>query len=359
MNLRARLLPVLAVGPLCLGLQGCSTPAMEAFVNYNPEPLQQSLVTRQVGVNDYLLLDTAGGYLTPLCLMAFNFSPTAINSIDYLLANGADVNQPCGRGNSYSGYTALDFAVDQAYEFQKTLNPYIGPRTKPSKTPIFMATVAKLRAHGGGSLRGSDSPEAIAAQFKSWNGSNDAFVEKWAADIRREEAESKKNSLFTAENLSAVAAVAGTATALYANQAQSAGNVAALAPATQALRSSTSNVGSAAVATRPADASATSLQNMAGINAATDNARATRGQQLDQIVAKVAADGGMKTMVASYRCSAEEPLQSVTVPYKTEACRAAKQNWFAVYACNEVASMSAANEQCRQGCGNVNCDEGQ
>jgi len=359
MNLRARLLPVLA-GLLCLGLQGCSTPAMEAFVNYNPEPLQQALVTRQVGVNDYLLLDTAGGYLTPLCLMAFNFSPTATSSIDYLLVNGADVNLPCGKGNSYSGYTALDFAVDQAYEFQKTLNPYIGPRTKPSKTPIFMATVAKLRANGGRSLRGSDSPEAIAAQFKTWNGTNDAFVEKWAADIRREEAESKKNSLFTAENLGAVAAVAGTATAIYANQAQSAANVAALAPATQALRSNTANVGSAAVAARPpATAAATSLQNMAGINAATDNARATRSQQLDQIVAKVAADGGIKTMVARYRCSAEEPEQSVTVPYKTEACRAAKQNWFAVYACNEVARMSAANEQCRQGCGNVNCDEGQ
>lgn len=114
--------------------------------------------------------------------------------------------------------------------------------------------------------------------------------------------------------------------------------------------------GSSAVASNAGtDASTATLKNIAGMGSTAGHAE--RSQKLDDIVAKVAADGGMKTMVAKYRCSAEEPEQSVTVPYKTEACRAAKQNWFAVYACNDVEHMSAANQQCVQGCGNANCDE--
>ncbi|WP_150644011.1 hypothetical protein [Pseudomonas fluorescens] len=103
------------------------------------------------------------------------------------------------------------------------------------------------------------------------------------------------------------------------------------------------------------DASTATLQNIAGMGSTAGHAE--RSQKLDDIVAKVAADSGMKTRNVTYRCAPGDPEQSVTVPYKTEACAAAKENWFSVYACNDVEHMSAANQQCIQGCGNANCDE--
>ncbi|WP_457978362.1 hypothetical protein L0Y47_22820 [Ectopseudomonas composti] len=116
--------------------------------------------------------------------------------------------------------------------------------------------------------------------------------------------------------------------------------------------------GSAAVSSRASsDASTSTLQNMAGITSGESSSHAARSQELDDIVTKLAADGGMKTLNATYQCAPGDPVQSVTVPYKSEACAAAKRNWFSVYACNDVEHMSAAIEQCRQGCGNPNCDE--
>lgn len=103
------------------------------------------------------------------------------------------------------------------------------------------------------------------------------------------------------------------------------------------------------------DASTATLQNIAGIGSTAGHAE--RSQKLDNIVAKVAADSGLKTLKATYQCAPGDPVQSVTVPYKTEACAAAKKNWFSVYACNDVEHMSAANQQCIQGCGSANCDE--
>lgn len=114
--------------------------------------------------------------------------------------------------------------------------------------------------------------------------------------------------------------------------------------------------GSSAVASRTeADASNATLQNIAGIGSTPGHDE--RSQQLDDIVAQVAADMGMKTYEATYQCAPEDPVQHVTVPYKSEACLAAKQNWFQVYACNEVESMGAANQQCLDSCGNAGCDE--
>ena len=114
--------------------------------------------------------------------------------------------------------------------------------------------------------------------------------------------------------------------------------------------------GSSAVAGRAGtDASTATLQNIAGMGSTAGHAE--RSQKLDDIVSKVAADSGMKTLNATYQCAPGDPVQSVTVPYKSEACGAAKKNWFSVYACNDVEHMSAANQQCIQGCGSANCDE--
>ncbi|VVO33921.1 hypothetical protein [Pseudomonas fluorescens] len=114
--------------------------------------------------------------------------------------------------------------------------------------------------------------------------------------------------------------------------------------------------GSSAVASNAGgDASTATLQNIAGMGSTAGHAE--RSQKLDDIVAKVAADSGLKTRKATYQCAPGDPVQSVTVPYKTEACAAAKKNWFSVYACNDVEHMNAANQQCIQGCGNANCDE--
>ncbi|MDD0842552.1 hypothetical protein [Pseudomonas sp. Gutcm_11s] len=114
--------------------------------------------------------------------------------------------------------------------------------------------------------------------------------------------------------------------------------------------------GSSAVASHTeTDASNATLQNIAGIGSTPGHAE--RSQQLDDIVAQVAADAGMKTYDATYQCSPEEQPQHVTVPYKSEACRVAKQNWFQVYACNDVEHMGAANQKCLESCGNAGCDE--
>ncbi|GAB7530228.1 hypothetical protein PS3A_26390 [Pseudomonas sp. 3A(2025)] len=116
--------------------------------------------------------------------------------------------------------------------------------------------------------------------------------------------------------------------------------------------------GSSAVGSRnEADALNQSLKNMAGMGVANGAAQAQRSKELDDIVRKVAADGGMKTQEFSYRCGPDEPAKSVSVPYKTEACRVAKQNWFNVYACNDVENMSKANQLCQQGCGSPSCEE--
>ncbi|MOA30979.1 hypothetical protein D3C78_1521080 [compost metagenome] len=114
--------------------------------------------------------------------------------------------------------------------------------------------------------------------------------------------------------------------------------------------------GSSAVASRTeTDASNTTLQNIAGIGSTPGHAE--RSQQLDDIVAQVSAEMGLKTYDATYQCAPGDPVQHVTVPYKSEACRAAKQNWFQVYACNDVERMGAANQQCLESCGNAGCDE--
>ncbi len=116
--------------------------------------------------------------------------------------------------------------------------------------------------------------------------------------------------------------------------------------------------GSAAMASRnEADALNESLKNMAGMGSASDASQARRSQELDDIVRKVAADSGMKTKEFKYQCGPNEPIKSVSVPYKTEACAAAKQNWFNVYACNDVENMSQANQRCQQGCGSPSCEE--
>lgn len=341
-----------------LGIQGCTSPAYYAVFLYQPEEFSQQILSGQVPVNSYQPADAPfdnGHSVTPLCAMTSNASADAVQAIDYLLANGANVNAPCSSSGLLSGHTALDVAIDEAYSSQETPGPYAPARRTPSKYPIYMSTVTKLLARGGTSLRGLDTVEEISAHISERNVQNDKFVEEWKADIRREEAESRKNSLFTAEN---IAAAASAVSIVAANSAQTSGG-----ESSQLLTAgtmSTGRVGSEAAAVSESTSTAnTSLQNMAGINAGADAARAARSQQMDTIVANLAAEGGLKTVVYSYRCSAEEQLQTVTVPYKSEACRAAKENWFAVYACNSVERMSAANEQCRQGCGNIQCNEGQ
>lgn len=138
-------------------------------------------------------------------------------------------------------------------------------------------------------------------------------------------------------------------------------NAGSLQPAVSALSGASMGTnsalkGSSAVARRSeTDASNATLQNIAGISSTPGHAE--RSQQLDDIVAQVAADAGMKTFDATYQCSPEEPQQHVTVPYKSEACRVAKQNWFQVYACNDVERMGAANQKCLESCGNAGCDE--
>lgn len=116
--------------------------------------------------------------------------------------------------------------------------------------------------------------------------------------------------------------------------------------------------GSSAVASRAeaeADSSAATLQNIAGMGSTPGHAE--RSQELDDIVAKVAADSGMQTRIVSYQCAPDDPEQSLTVPYKTAACGDAKENWFKVYACNDVDNMSAANQQCLDSCGSASCEE--
>ena len=158
-----------------------------------------------------------------------------------------------------------------------------------------------------------------------------------AADILTD---GKAGGIANAQRNLGVQSSAGNPPALYTLSGASMGN-------------NTTLKGSSAVA--GTDASNATLQNIAGMGSTAGHAE--RSQKLDDIVAKVAADSGMKTLNATYQCAPGDPVQSVTVPYKTEACAAAKKNWFSVYACNDVEHMSAANQQCIQGCGNANCDE--
>jgi len=121
-----------------------------------------------------------------------------------------------------------------------------------------------------------------------------------------------------------------------------------------------SGKGSAAIGNRAeADALNESLKNMAGMSSSGSSSHAERSQQLDDIVGKLAAEGGMQVYKASYRCSEDDPLTEFNVPYKSKACAAAKENWFKVYACNDVYHMTEANQQCLAACGNAGCDEGQ
>lgn len=114
--------------------------------------------------------------------------------------------------------------------------------------------------------------------------------------------------------------------------------------------------GSSAVASlTETDDSNTTLQNIAGIGSTPGHAE--RSKQLDDVVVQVSAEMGLKTYDATYQCAPGDPVQRVTVPYKSEACRVAKQNWFQVYACNDVERMGAANQQCLESCGHAGCDE--
>lgn len=352
-----RLFLFLSISAPLLALSGCATPTDELLVNGNPEPLANLILTRQIDLDAYQPM-TFGDDTTALCAMVASHSPVAIRAVDYLIENGVSINKKC-TVNSVLGYTALDYALDSAYQSQETLGPYEDPRSTPSRFPIYMETIKKLLANGAKTADGLDSLDAIYADIKIRNFYNDKHVAAWKEEIRKEEEESRRNSIFTAENLVTAAAMASTATAIYsANNAQGAmvQSGSTLTPAT--MNSSSIAAAAAAVNSSNAPTANTSLQNIAGINVSTDNARAARSQELDNIVSKLSAEGNIKTVISTYRCSAEEPLQSVTVPYKTEACRAAKENWFAVYACNNVERMSAANEQCRVGCGNIQCDEG-
>ncbi len=349
---------LIGVAILILGIQGCTSPAYYAAFLYQPEEMSQQILSGQVAVNSYQAADftfDSGHNITPLCAMTSNASPVAIQTIDYLLANGVNINAPCSTAGHLAGYTALDIAIDEAYDEQETPGPYAPVRKSPSRYPVYMSSITKLLARGGTSLRGFNTIEKISAHIKEQNLYNDKFVAEWKEDIRREEAEARENSFFTAENL-AVAAIAVSTVA--ANSAHNSAQASSQLLSAGTMATGRVGSGSAAVSANTSTAN-TSLQNMAGINAGTDSTRAARSQQMDAVVAKLAAEGGLRTAAYSYRCSAEEPLQTVTVPYKSEACRAAKENWFAVYACNNVERMSAANEQCRQGCGNIQCNEGQ
>jgi hypothetical protein len=336
-----------------IALQGCSTPALEAYVMGRPEELNQLLVTRQVDVNAYLPLESGSGQITPLCAMLGSAKPVAVSSIDFLIENGANLNLPCRRGSGMDGDTALDFAFREAFDAQRTLGPYSPGRSEPSTFPVYAKTITKLLRNGAKSNKGLNSIEAINAELAKWNASNDKFVNDWKADILREEAESKKNSFFNAETLSTVAAMAGTATTIYANNNNATPTLTGASLNTAVNR----NAGAGSAAVRENNAN-TSLQNMAGMDTATANARSERSKKLDDIVVKLANDGGMKVLNVKYQCAPSDPVQTVSVPYKSQACATAKENWFTVYACNDVDRMSAATEKCRQACGDPSCDEG-
>lgn len=337
----------------CVALQGCSTPAIEAYVEGRPEELNQLLITKQIGVNDYLPLESSTDPMTPLCAMLGSTNPLAISSIDYLINNGADVNLPCRKGRDSDGKTALDYAIMGANFSIEKPGPYAPARSGPSKFPIWANTINKLLKNGAKSYQGLNTPEAISEYITSVNENHTKFVDKWKADIKREEAESKKNSIFNVETLGAVAAIAGTATTIYANNNSTISTISG-ATINSALNR---NAGSGSAAVRESNAN-TSLQNMAGMDTATANARAERSKKLDDIVVKLANDGGMKVLNVKYQCAPSDPVQTVSVPYKSQACAAAKEKWFTVYACNDVDNMSAATERCRQACGSPNCDEG-
>ncbi len=100
-----------------------------------------------------------------------------------------------------------------------------------------------------------------------------------------------------------------------------------------------------------------SLAAMAGFSQGKASADAARSDELNDNIAAVAARIGMKMREFTYQCGPQGEKTSVNVPYRSEACAAAKEYWFQVYACNDVYNMDKAIDQCRSGCGNPNCEE--
>ncbi len=100
-----------------------------------------------------------------------------------------------------------------------------------------------------------------------------------------------------------------------------------------------------------------SLAAMAGFSQGKASADAARSDELNDNIAAVAARIGMKMREFTYQCGPQGEKTSVNVPYRSEACAAAKEYWFQVYACNDVYNMDKAIAQCRSGCGNPNCEE--
>lgn len=229
-TLYSRAYRVIFVAPVLgslLALGGCAgaLPAQDADFG-DPRPLMNLVMAGQIEPNTPLPARADGSVtLTPLCALLGYL--TAGPAIDLLLSKGADVNKPC---RTLSGGDALNRALAEiagtpnlpldivalaAVNRGTIPSPYTAnPMYRPQDLPALYASADKLIQRGARSKTGSMSLEQIKQRVNNGIDAGNQNV----AEQKERLAERNKNSIFNAETLGAVVAIAGATASNYAAQ---------------------------------------------------------------------------------------------------------------------------------------------
>lgn len=210
-----------------LALGGCAgaLPAQDADFG-DPRPLMNLVMAGQIEPNTPLPARTDGSVtLTPLCAMLGYL--TSAPAVDVLLNKGADVNRPCrtrSGGDAFNRALAalnetpelpLDIVIAAAISRGTIPSPYTAnPMYRPQDLPALYASADKLIQRGARSKTGSMSLEQIKQRVNKGIDAGNQNV----AEQKERLAERNKNSIFNAETLGAVVAIAGATASNYAAQ---------------------------------------------------------------------------------------------------------------------------------------------
>ncbi len=194
-------------------LSGCVAlpPADMAYLG-NPEPLATMILSGQVGPNEGLpLKGESSGTITPLCALAANSQPRALQAIDYLLAKGADVNKECGL--IFQEKRPLDIAIAEAFDVTRKISPYEN-RTRDLSSHLqgHLNVAERLIINGAKAASGIASMEALQQELRQRHISWNAEVAGMKAEINR------KNQQKSQENtqlFGALVTAAGTTVTAY------------------------------------------------------------------------------------------------------------------------------------------------
>lgn len=211
-----------AICMVAAALTACSSfgdlsPADYAIRAGNPDPLANLIFSGKVQHND--MIPTSGGSVTPLCAIASSRRQAA--AVDMLLAAGADINKPCIAADYKSKiFTAeelvhypMDILLQQAVAWGTEKDAWNrGSGVNYDNVQFVMKRIEEFAARGAISTKGRLTYRQLQELVAKDTGTMNFFIEE---DKRRVAAE-KKDSLFSAENLGAVVAIAGGAVNNYA-----------------------------------------------------------------------------------------------------------------------------------------------